>query len=85
VNCRQTKPFRTENGDGHLGQRMRKLRIGQGYSQQEIARAVHVTSRTIQRWEADEAEPYLGEPLRGLASFLRVTPGFLLTGDKEDE
>ena len=64
---------------------MRKLRIGQGYSQQEIARAIQVTPRTITRWETDEVEPTLGEPLRSLSAFLRVTPGFLLTGDKEDE
>ena len=64
---------------------MRKLRVGQGYSQQEIAKAIHVTSRTIMRWEMDEVEPTLGDPLRNLASFLRVTPGYLLTGDKEDE
>jgi transcriptional regulator with XRE-family HTH domain len=62
---------------------MRKLRIGQGYSQQEIARAVRVNPRTVVRWEMDESEPTLGEPLRNLAAFLRVTPGFLLNGEEE--
>lgn len=75
--------LRAEKGDGLSGERIRRLRIEQGFSQNEMARAARVSPRTVTRWETGQSEPQLGPPLRNLAAFLRVTPGYLWTGTKE--
>lgn len=72
-----------EKGDGLSGERIRRLRVSQGYSQAELARAIGVTTRTVTRWETGQGEPQVGPPLRHLAAFLRVTPAAIWNGEEE--
>jgi transcriptional regulator with XRE-family HTH domain len=77
-------------GDGHFAERMRSVRLYDGFAQKEIAKEIEVSTRTIQAWESGETTPPAGESLRRLANSLRVAPGWLLSGQddprpKEDE
>jgi len=36
------------------GQKIRKMRIDAGWTQQKLSEAVHVNKRTVQRWEAGD-------------------------------
>jgi transcriptional regulator with XRE-family HTH domain len=72
--------------DTHFAERLRKLRIWQGWSQRELAEQTggRCSLKTISDWENGRHKPVLGEPLRAVAEVLRVAPGWLLNGAKGD-
>jgi transcriptional regulator with XRE-family HTH domain len=83
VNATRLRPEFDIRGDGHFGERLRAVRIDQGWSQSEAAKAAGVTSRTYSAWENDGVVPPPGPALRGIAFLLRVRPGWLLTGQPD--
>lgn len=66
-----------------LGQRLRVLREEEGLSREKAAAAVHITSRTLQRYENDEREP-TASIILALARYFGVTTDYLL-GNSEEE
>ena len=60
-----------------LGQRLRVLREGEGLSREKAAAAVHITSRTLQRYENDEREP-TAPTIVALADLFGVSADYLL-------
>lgn len=72
------------DADPEFPRRLRKLRLMQGWSQRELADETEgrISSRTIRAWEAGENLPWPGPQLRAVAWVLRVSPGYLLMGEK---
>jgi transcriptional regulator with XRE-family HTH domain len=68
-----------------FGARVRKARLdlaaarGKEVSQSEIARALHVTPSTVQRWENGGTAPDI-HTINDLAKLLKVDPGSLAFG-----
>jgi transcriptional regulator with XRE-family HTH domain len=51
-------------------------RLQAGLTQEQLARSIDVTLRTIQRWQDNEAQPN-GAKLLSLAAVLDIAPGVL--------
>lgn len=67
-----------------IGQRLRRLRLARGVTQQGLAAAVGVTQVAVSRWEADAIAPER-EKLARLAEQLGVPPAHLEYGGPEIE
>lgn len=72
-----------ERHDGCFHKRIRRLRLQQGMSQQEIADTAEISVRTYREWESGRTVPFPGKNLRRISTAYRVTPSFLLNGDEE--
>lgn len=64
------------------GKRIRKLRMGQGMRQTDLAQKLHVTPQAVSAWERDETMPAV-DKLKDLAFIFHVPIGDLL--DESDE
>ena len=62
------------------GQKIKRLRLAAGYTQQDVADAVGVTVRTIISWEQGVRVPG-GDKIAKLAKALRVSADELLKAD----
>ena len=81
---RKTHPFKiSDDHDGQFGERLKQLRVRQGYAQKEVANQIDVSTRTLTNWETGTSLPPLGPTLRKLAAFFRVSPGYLLNGEED--
>lgn len=63
------------------GQRIRKLRKNNGYTQERLAELVDVALMTVVRWEADKRIPY-GEKLYRLSKVFGVSMNYILKGER---
>ena len=63
------------------GQRIRKLRKNNGYTQERLAELVDVALMTVVRWEADKRIPY-GEKLYRLSKVFGVSMNYILKGEQ---
>ena len=63
------------------GQRIRKLRKNNGYTQERLAELVDVALMTVVRWEADRRIPY-GEKLYRLSKVFGVSMNYILKGER---
>ena len=71
--------------NNHLAQRVKRLRIQKGMSQEFLAEESGLSLRTIQRIENGESNP-TGESLKRIASALNVTPDDIMDWSiKEDK
>lgn len=71
--------------NNHLAQRVKRLRIQKGMSQEFLAEESGLSLRTIQRIENGESNP-TGESLKRIASALNVTPDEIMDWSiKEDK
>jgi DNA-binding transcriptional regulator YiaG len=61
------------------GERIRKIRMAWGWTQNQLAEAVHSKQNVISHWENDSTQPS-GAALGSLASLFRLTPEALETG-----
>ncbi len=64
----------------HIGDRIRDAREASGLLQAALARKLHVTPRTIQRWEKGEQIPDADKILK-IAHLAHIQSQWLLTGD----
>lgn len=73
-------------GDSKVPERLRKIRIWQGWTQKEVADQTggRCSLKTISDWENGKHSPVLGDSLRAVAEVYRVAPGWLLNGSKGD-
>ena len=69
--------------DGRFAERLRAVRIDQGWSQRQIAEALGKSVRSYSSWENEDVLPEMGETLQNLAALLRVRPGWLLNGQPD--
>lgn len=53
-----------------VGAYLKYLRVSKGYTQDEVGEAIHVSGRTVRRWEYGKNEPSLSD-LAAAARFLR--------------
>lgn len=67
---------------GMVGNRIRQARLEAGLTQDEFARLVNVTLRTVQHWEAGDSVPYRTMDAIGKALNREVT--WFLHGDEDD-
>lgn len=65
------------------GQRIKKLRLERGYSQEQLAEILDCHTTAVHKWEADKRIPR-GDNLVALAEALDVPVVKLLTGKGED-
>lgn len=65
-----------------LGERIKKHREDRGLNRKELAAKVGVSAANITNWEADNYIPGSSN-LIALATELKVTPSYLLTGKKD--
>lgn len=66
-----------------FAEKVRKARIGLGYTQKQLADAAHVALRTIVSYEKGESYPRKRETYKALADVLNVDTNYLLTEDEE--
>jgi transcriptional regulator with XRE-family HTH domain len=71
--------------DDNVGERLLRLRRRQGLTQEQAAKMMGISRRTIVRWEAGTTAPRMGESLQAAASVLRASPMFLLYGTEGDD
>lgn len=64
------------------GLRIKRFREKNNYSQEELARLLGVTRRTISRWEQNSSKPSSDE-LSRIAKIIGVTEDELLSGEDE--
>ena len=67
--------------DETLGDRIRNLRIIHGMSQDDLAKAVGVSNRTVSTWERDARMPRMG-PIEKMVKLLNVSKPYLMLGQK---
>src|SRR5437773_9004770 len=60
-----------------LGERLRKMREGRGYTQDELAELLDVGQQQVHRWEANKSDPST-DAIASLAKILGVTADYLL-------
>lgn len=60
-----------------LGERLRDLRVENGYIQKELAKLLNVTTTAYGYYEQDRNEPSLGSIIK-LANFYKVSADYLL-------
>ena len=63
-----------------LKERIRELRLKNGFTQQEMADAIMITMRQYQNYEGGQAKPTIDGLLK-IADFLQVSTDFLLGRD----
>lgn len=66
-----------------LGERIRNLRKKLGYSQQQLAKKMHLTQGAISQWENDLTEP-AADQLTSLASIFGISVDDLLEIEKQE-
>lgn len=64
-----------------FGQKLKKLRIEKGFTQDELAEKLYVTRTAISKWETDRGYPSI-ESLKSIAVFFSVTVDELLASDE---
>ena len=64
-----------------VGERITRLRIGLDLSKKQLASKAGVSPANITNWEQDRYG-VSGKHLEGLASALKTTPSYILSGDK---
>ena len=62
-----------------LGERVRQIRLAWGWTQGQLAKAVHSKQNAISKWEKGAVQPS-GAALGSLAALFRLTPEALVTG-----
>ena len=67
-----------------MGQIIRNLRKGRGYTQEELAERLNVTFQTISKWETDSGMPDISQ-IVPLAKIFDVSTDFLFGIDKTFE
>ncbi len=60
-----------------LGEKLRRLRLNNGLTQEDVGRQIGVTDKAISRYENDQAEPDL-QLFRKIATLYNVDPNYLL-------
>ena len=63
-----------------FGDRLRKSRKSTGYTQENLANNLGITSVTVVEWEKGRSEPKSSDLLKW-AELTNVSPGWLLTGE----
>lgn len=63
-----------------IGGRLRWLRYQRGYSLEQVANELKVSSMTISKWERDKTSPKM-ENLEKLANFFQIPKSYFLTGE----
>lgn len=64
----------------HIGDRIKVARQKQGLSQTQLAAALNVRERTVDRWETGRNQPEISQ-LQGLSLVLKVSFTYLLGVD----
>lgn len=64
---------------------LKNKRIEVGLTQKQIAEMVGVSEATVSRWESGDIANMRRDRIALLASALRTTPGFVMTGREDDE
>ena len=64
-----------------FGEKLKKLRTDNGFTQDELAEKIFVTRTAISKWESDRGYPSI-ESLKVIAKFFVVTIDELLSGDE---
>lgn len=70
--------------DETLGDRIRNLRIIHGMSQDDLAKAVGVSNRTVSTWERDARMPRMG-PIEKMVKLFNVSKPYLMLGQKDEK
>lgn len=65
--------------------KIKALRLEQGATMDDIARAVGVSKPTVQRWESGEIENIRRDKIWRLAKALHTTPAYLMDWDDPDD
>jgi transcriptional regulator with XRE-family HTH domain len=63
-----------------FGERVRQIRLSWGWTQGQLAKAVHSKQNAVSKWENDTAQP-TGAALGSLAALYRLSQEALITGD----
>ena len=66
-----------------LGQKLKKLRMGKGLTQKELADQLHVTFQTVSKWENNENEPDI-QTLRELAKLYSTSVDYLISEEEKE-
>ena len=67
-----------------FGERLRKIRQDNDYSQQEIAKIFNVSKMTISAWETNKQEPNI-DCIKRLCNLFNVTADYLIGYDEYKE
>ena len=67
-----------------FAQQLRKIRKRTGITQEELAKKLNISSKTVQRWEWNERTPRM-EEIKKLCEVLHVSEAELLNGPQGDE
>ena len=66
-----------------LGERIRTLRKRKGYSQEQLARKLHVTQRAVSQWEKNITTP-AADQLKSLSEIFEITVDSLLDETEQE-
>ena len=64
-----------------FGEKIKKLRIDKGLTQDELAEKIFVTRTAVSKWESDRGYPNI-DSLKALAGFFSVTVDDLLSSNE---
>lgn len=67
-----------------FGERLRKIRLDNNYTQQEIAKVFKVSKMTISAWETNKQEPNI-DYIKRLCNLFNVTADYLIGYDEYKE
>ncbi len=67
-----------------LGQRIKAVRIRKGYTQEELAEAMHIPKSTVSAYENDKVD-IKGSMLVELSGHLDTTPNYLLGVEEKSD
>lgn len=67
-----------------IGQRLKETRKLQGYTLEQVGRAIKISPTTISKYEANRVNNIPQKNLEKLAGFLKVNPSYLLGYEDEE-
>lgn len=68
-----------------FGERLKIIRIKRGFTLLEVAERLGKTEATIQRYESGNIKNLKSDTIEELASFLRISPAYLMGWEQEDQ
>lgn len=67
-----------------IGERIKRLRLEHGMTQEEVGKALGITKGAVQKYEANQITNLRSDMIRKMCLFFRTTPAYFVFNDVED-
>ncbi len=68
-----------------MGDRLKRLRLQRGMTQEEVGKLVGVQRSTVQKWESGQTQNLRTSVIERLSNFFQVSPSYLMGMDSSSD